>query len=100
MDGPAAPGGPAVLVEVTNTGSRASREVVQVYLEPAATDQPVRLVGWTAVTAEPGETVPVRVQTDARLWRRWTDAGWDRLPPGGRLLIARGLGDIRTTLTL
>ena len=33
--------------------------------------------------------------TDARLWRRWTDAGWDQLPPGGRLLVARGLGDIR-----
>ena len=100
VDRPASVDGPAVLVEVTNTGSRVSRELVQVYLEPAADDQPVRLVGWTAVTAEPGETVPVRVQTDARLWRRWTDAGWDRLPPGGRLLIARGLGDIHTTLTL
>ena len=85
---------------MTNTGSRTSREVVQVYLEPAAADQPVRLVGWTAVTAEPGRTAPVRVDTDARLWRRWTDAGWDQLPAGGRLLVARGLGDIRTTLNL
>jgi beta-glucosidase len=95
----AGPGaGPVVSVEVTNTGTRTSREVVQVYLEPAAADQPVRLVGWTAVTAAPGETVPVRVETDARLWRRWTPEGWDQLPPGGRLLVARGLGDIRATL--
>ena len=98
--GPAAVDGSAVKVEVTNTGGRTSREVVQVYLEPADADQPVRLVGWTAVTAEPGRTVPVRVETDARLWRRWTDAGWDRLPPGGRLLVARGLGDIRASLNL
>jgi beta-glucosidase len=92
----------AVTVPVTNTGSRPSREVVQVYLEPAEADQPVRLVGWAAVPAGPGETVEVRVDTDARLWRRWdTAAGrWDRLSPGGRLHIARGLGDIRATLAL
>jgi hypothetical protein len=37
----------------------------------AAADQPVRLVGWSAVTAQPGQTIDVRVHTDARLWRRW-----------------------------
>jgi beta-glucosidase len=100
--GPASvtPDGSALAVEVTNTGSRASREVVQVYLEPASADQPVRLVGWTAVTAEPGETVLVRVGMDPRLWRRWTDGGWEQLPAGGRLLLARGLGDIRTSTDL
>ncbi len=36
-------------VTVTNTGSRDSREVVQVYYRPAEHEQPVRLVGWTAV---------------------------------------------------
>ena len=72
---------------VTNTGSRASREVVQVYLEPAATDQPVRLVGWTAVTAEPGETVPVRVTRTpawAPLDRRRLGPPPTRRPPPGR----------------
>jgi beta-glucosidase len=95
-------GDTAVSVPVTNTGTRPSREVVQVYLAPAAADQPVRLVGWAAVSAGPGETVEVRVDTDARLWRRWDAAAgrWDQLPAGGQLLVARGLGDIRATLPL
>jgi beta-glucosidase len=94
--------GTSVTVPVTNTGDRPGREVVQVYLEPAEPDQPVRLVGWAAALVAPGETASVRVDPDDRLWRRWdTAAGrWSRLSPGGRLLVARGLGDIRATLTL
>ncbi|SNS14990.1 beta-glucosidase [Geodermatophilus pulveris] len=93
---------PGVAVTVTNTGDRPSREVVQVYLHPADPRQPVRLAGWSAVTAGPGESVPVEVATDARMWRRWdADAGgWARLPVSGRLLVARGLGDVRATLAL
>ena len=91
-----------VRLEVTNTGSRESREVVQVYLRPDDADEPVRLVGWAAVTAAPGASVPVEVRTDERLWRSWDAAAntWTRLPDGGQLLVARGLGDIRATLQL
>lgn len=94
--------GPAVSVTVTNTGSRTSREVVQVYLEPTGSDQPIRLVGWAAVTVDAGRSAAVTVATDARLWRRWdTAAGtWARLGGGGRLLVARGLGDVRGSLDL
>ena len=93
---------PVVAVTVTNAGRRGSREVVQVYYSPSDPDQPVRLVGWTAIEAEPGESVTTTVLPDARLWRRWdTDTdSWQQLPPGGRLLIARGLGDIRGVLSL
>ena len=42
---------PVVALTVTNTGPRESREVVQVYFQPDDADQPVRLVGWPAVTA-------------------------------------------------
>lgn len=93
---------PGVTATVTNTSGRASREVVQVYFRPAERDQPVRLVGWQAVTVEPGESARVTVTTDRRLWRTWNPATneWDRLRPGGALLIARGLGDIRATLPL
>jgi beta-glucosidase len=93
---------PAVSVTVANTGERDSREVVQVYLEPSSSDEPVRLVGWAAVSLAAGESARVRVQTDARLWRAWDteSGGWSRIADGGRLLVARGLGDVRASLPL
>jgi beta-glucosidase len=92
---------PAITATVTNVGRRKSREVVQVYLRPVERDEPVRLVGWTAVTVSAGESARVTVQTDARMWRRWdTAAGaWTRLADGGEFLVARGLGDIRATVS-
>jgi beta-glucosidase len=95
-------GAPLVSIAVKNTGSRRSREVVQIYFQPVEPDHAVRLVGWTSVSVDPGETVNVRVDADARMWRRWnTDIGsWDVLRSGGKLIIARGLGDIRSTLSL
>jgi beta-glucosidase len=92
----------AVTVTVANVGGRPSREVVQVYVQPAERDEPVRLAGWAAVTVAAGESARVTVPTDRRMWRKW-DTGtnsWTTLSPGGELLIARGLGDIRATLRL
>lgn len=91
-----------VVVTVTNVGSRDSREVVQVYLDPFEADEPIRLVGWQAARAAPGESVEVAVRTDRRMWRRWDTAAdrWDALADGGQLLIARGLGDVREALAL
>jgi beta-glucosidase len=93
---------PVVRLRVANTGDRDSRDVVQVYLEPTETDQPVRLVGWAPVAVPAGHTTEVEVTTDDRLWRRWdTEAAtWARIGDGGRLLVARGLGDIRATVRL
>jgi beta-glucosidase len=95
-------GRPTVAVPVSNTGSRTSREVVQVYFAPAEPGQPVRLAGWQVVEAAPGETVTATVATDARMWRRWDTASgaWAPLSGRGRLLVARGLGDIRGSLEL
>jgi beta-glucosidase len=92
---------PVVAVTVRNTSGRASREVVQVYLQPVEADQPVRLVGWRAVEVPAGGRAEVRVPTDDRMWRRWdASGGWARLAPGGTLLIARGLGDVRARIPL
>jgi beta-glucosidase len=87
-------------VTVTNTGTRDSREVVQAYFEPTEPDQPIRLVGWESVRAAPGESVAVRLRAERRMWRRWetTTNTWGWLAGGGRILLARGLGDVRATL--
>ena len=89
-------------VVVTNLGQRPSREVVQLYLEPADPDQPIRLIGWQGVVVNPAETARVVVSSESWLWRRWDvdHGGWTDLPRAGRLLVARGLGDIRGTITL
>ncbi|WP_158850227.1 glycoside hydrolase family 3 protein [Saccharothrix deserti] len=86
----------SVRVEVTNTGDRAGREVVQVYWRPEG--EPVRLIGWAGVDLEPGRTARVDVPCDGRVQRRWVDGAWQSLPLGGEVLVARGLGDIRVTL--
>jgi beta-glucosidase len=93
---------PSVAVTVTNTGERTSREVVQVYFQPAEPGQPVRLVGWASAEVTSGETARLTVAADERMWRRWNTAtnGWDTLGSGGELLVARGLGDIRARLPL
>jgi beta-glucosidase len=72
-----------------------------VYFEPADPAQPVRLAGWRVVPATPGRRVTVEVPTDPRSLRRWDTAynGWVDVGPG-RLLVARGLGDIRATVPL
>ena len=97
------PGTPlTVTVPVTNIGRVESREVVQVYLEPSDGDQPVRLLGWAAVVVPAGETAIAHVRCEPRMWRRWDPAAatWGRLAPGGRFLVARGLGDVRAVLDL
>jgi len=93
--------GHTVTVAVTNTSTRASREVVQVYLDPQGEHQPVRLVGWATAQVAAGATEQVEVTCDERLWRRWDTAtsAWHPLE-GGALVVARGLGDVRGRVTV
>jgi len=88
-----------VRVELTNSSVRDSREVVQVYLQPADADEPIRLVGWTTVDLPAGHTRSIEVTCDHRAARTWTDDGWRPITQG-RLLVARGLGDIRGEVAL
>jgi beta-glucosidase len=89
-----------VTVTVANTGARDSREVVQVYFQPADPAEPVRLVGWQGVEVPAGGSARVTVTTDQRMWRKWKDGAWGTVGTGGELLLARGLGDIRARLPL
>jgi beta-glucosidase len=90
---------PRVSLALTNSSTRDSREVVQVYLDPEDADQPTRLVGWTSVRVSAGSSVDVDVSCDERMWRTWDGHGW-RVLTGGRLLVARGLGDVRLDVAL
>jgi beta-glucosidase len=89
--------GRALTVAVRNTGARAGREVVQVYLQPDAGC--TRLVGFTGASAEPGQQTTVTVDLDTRAASRWdTDAGTWVPPAGGELRIGRSVADIALTL--
>ncbi|GAA1764856.1 glycoside hydrolase family 3 protein [Kocuria aegyptia] len=96
------PDGLEVTVELTNTSARDSRETVQVYLDPAEEDQPIRLVGYRGADVAAGATAAVTVTCDARLLRRWDEATgtWSPLAGGGELVVARGLGDVRARVSL
>jgi beta-glucosidase len=71
-------------VTVHNTGSRAGREVVQCY---AFADGTVRLAGFAAAEAAPGDSVTVRITLD------------ERLPVPGTLRAGRSVTDLRTSTT-
>jgi beta-glucosidase len=86
-------------VRVRNTGARAGREVVQVYLaRPAAVvEHPERwLAGYAAVHARPGEAVTVPVRVPARALRHWSVAehAWRTEEGRCRVLAGRSAGDL------
>ncbi|MBM9437521.1 glycoside hydrolase family 3 C-terminal domain-containing protein [Actinacidiphila bryophytorum] len=77
----AASQGALALVSVRNTGARPGREVVQVYLTTGPDDHDdgtLRLAGYAAVHAAPGESVVAEVPIEPRTLERWSpgDAGW------------------------
>jgi beta-glucosidase len=79
-----------VRVRVVNSGTRRGREVIQVY-----TDKPeLRLAGFAAVEAGPGEQVEVDVAISERALARWDD-GWVTEP--GVLSAGRSVVDLRVS---
>ena len=82
-----------IVVKVRNTGARAGREVVQLYLEPAVDDvsRPLRtLVAFAAVAAAPGEVVEAKLHVDARSFQRFDEpaARWES--PAGTYTLRAG----------
>ncbi|MFE1290517.1 beta-glucosidase [Streptomyces sp. NPDC058751] len=69
--------GTTVTVRLRNSGRRAGREVVQVYLAPVdpGTDRPARvLAGFAGVEAAPGESVEAVVELPRRAFEIWDTA--------------------------
>ncbi|MER7052483.1 glycoside hydrolase family 3 C-terminal domain-containing protein [Streptomyces sp. NPDC000351] len=89
-----------VRVTVRNTGTRAGREVAQVYLARpgSAVERPVRwFAGYATLRAEAGRTASAEVVVGPRALRHWseTNRGWATEPGPYRLMVGRSAGDTR-----
>ncbi|WP_431836069.1 glycoside hydrolase family 3 C-terminal domain-containing protein [Cellulomonas sp. Y8] len=98
-------GGVTVRVEVTNTGTRRGREVVQVYANhgPAAVLRPVHeLVGFETIELEPGATGSVVVEVTPRDLAHWSAAAHAWVVPEGPMTIEVGASsrDIRSRVAV
>ncbi|MGD0249051.1 MAG: glycoside hydrolase family 3 C-terminal domain-containing protein, partial [Candidatus Limnocylindrales bacterium] len=96
----AADGSPAVRVRLHNSGARAGREVVQLYLArgESAVERPLLwLGGWAAAEAGPGQTVDVTVPVDRWALRHWDETAGDWAVETGRfeVRVGRSAGDLR-----
>ncbi|MEU7700682.1 glycoside hydrolase family 3 C-terminal domain-containing protein [Streptomyces sp. NPDC039028] len=92
-------------VRLTNTGDRAGREVVQVYLAPVddTVERPARwLAGFASVGADPGETVEARIALPRRAFEIWDEekGAWTLVHGRYEVVAARSLTDARLTVTV
>lgn len=89
-----------VAVTIRNSGTRAGREVVQLYLEGPDDDatRPIRvLAAFASVAAEPGEEVAARLTVPARMLMRYDERslGWISHPGTYTLRAGRSSRDLR-----
>jgi beta-glucosidase len=82
-----------VTFTVKNTGSRAGTEIAEVYaaLPASAGEPPKRLVGWSRVKLNPGESREVSVAVDPKYLATFDEAadGW-KLVPGSYMFMVGG----------
>jgi beta-glucosidase len=79
-------------VRLVNAGTRRGREVVQVYTERPE----LRLAGFAAVEADPGEEVVAEIALAERAFARW-ESGWVTAPGAYPLSAGRSVADRRLT---
>jgi beta-glucosidase len=97
--------GLSILVDVTNTGSRAGSEVVQVYVHDPESSVPrpeKELRGFDKVHLEPGETKTVTIELGARAFSFWDPRlrSWVVEPGTLEILIGASAADIRERLSV
>ncbi len=85
-------GASSITFTVKNTGTRAGREIAQVYVQPtAATDESfTRLSGWQVLALEPGEAKTVTVRVDPRILAVFDEATDRWVSGSGRFHIFVG----------
>jgi beta-glucosidase len=87
---------------VTNTGSRAGSDVVQLYIAPLAPhiDRPVReLKAFRKVFLQPGESTTVTFELDERSFAYWSRTGWTVDPGEYRFDVGSSSRDIHLQAT-
>jgi len=99
-------GGLTVSFTVKNTGRRAGTEIAEVYagLPSSAGEPPKRLVGWSKVELNPGESKDVTVQVEPLFLSTFDTQkhSWQR-PAGDYLVTVGGASDslpLKQTVTL
>ncbi|WP_030931794.1 beta-glucosidase family protein [Streptomyces sp. NRRL S-646] len=97
--------GTTATIRVRNSGERAGREVVQVYLAPTepGADRPARrLAGFAGVEAAPGETVEAVIEIPRRAFEAWDEAtnSWSFVKGSYEIQVSRSITDRRLTATI
>lgn len=97
--------GTTVTVRVRNSGERAGREVVQVYLAPGepGTGRPARwLAGFAGVEAGPGETAEAVIEIPRRAFETWdeTTNSWTFVKGSYEIQVSRSIADRRVTAAI
>ncbi|QOV38603.1 glycoside hydrolase family 3 C-terminal domain-containing protein [Streptomyces ferrugineus] len=97
--------GTTVTVRVRNSGERAGREVVQVYLAPGEpdADRPPRwLAGFAGVTAGPGERCEAVIELPRRAFEVWdeTTKAWTFVKGSYEIQAGRSIADRRLTTAI
>lgn len=96
--------GAGVRVRLRNSGTRAGREVVQVYLapEPDAERPGRRLAGFAGAEAGPGESVEVTVEIPRRAFEIWDEktSSWAFVKGSYEIQVGRSIEDRRVTATI
>lgn len=97
--------GTEVRVRLTNSGPRAGREVVQIYLAPVTSadgaptvERPARwLAGFASVEAAPGESVEARIPLPRRAFEIWDEesGSWTYVAGRYEIQAARSVADRR-----
>ena len=91
----------AVSFTVKNTGSRAGMEIAEVYagLPASAAEPPKRLVGWSKVRLNPGESREVTVRVDPKYLSVFDEStdGWKLVPGSYSFLVGGSSQDLPLT---
>jgi beta-glucosidase len=85
-----------VSVKVRNTGGRAGKEVVQVYVRTPEEigSGAIELKAFAPVWLQPGSTQTLEFTLDDRTFRHWTDGGWHIAPGDYEVLLGRSSVDL------